>query len=97
MDKGKIIEFRKKEKITQEELRKQRIIENAHFLIDSCKGDFVIIFKTKDIGYLFEDDIKDSEFMIAMSDVKMRKVNNLDYFFSGLLDSGNSTYFDLDS
>lgn len=94
MEDCKVLKFRNKKLEFEEKMKKQNIKEIAKFLIDSCEGDFAIVFKTKDIEHIF-DGIKDTRFIVAMSDVEKRKTDNPDYFFTGFANSDNRQYFDL--
>ena len=82
-------------KFIQKKLKKKQNIEikkTAHLLIDLCEGDFAIVFKTEDMKKYF-DEVVDENFIVAMSDIEKRKIDNPEYFFSGF--SGSRQYFDL--
>lgn len=86
MNSCKILQFRSR-KAELEEIAKKQIIKNtAKYLIDSCDGDFAIVFRTKDVKHLF-DNVGDRRFVIAMSDCSSGN------FLTNLWDSQE---FDLD-
>lgn len=90
----KVLKFRNKKAELKEIMKKQQIKEVAHFLINECKGDFAIVFKTKDIEHLFDGIQMNKNFIVAMSDIEKIIVDHPEYFFQGF---NSRQYFDLDS
>lgn len=76
-----IIQFPNKKKEYQDKLEKQRMKDTVNLLIDNCDGEFCIVFKTEDIGHLFDSKL-DSEFTICTTNIKNIDSKNDEYFFS---------------